>query len=194
MDLDDISGIFQKDTSLIKGVVDGNILLKRVNNSYGIIADAKIMNLIIGNIPVGNLTLNAENPTTEKFNIDLKLSGGDNNLTANGYYVPNGGDQSIHINAAIQSLSLQTVQAFSMGNITKASGNLTGNFLVEGNTSLPEITGELTFNNAIITPAFLNNPLELKHETFQLKKDGIYFKSFTILDKEQHTAILDGAG
>ncbi len=193
LDLDDISGIFQKDTSLIKGVVDGNILLKRVNNSYGLIADAKIMNLIVGKIPVGNLTLNAENPTTEKFNIDLKLSSGDNNLTANGYYVPNGGEQSIHINTAIQSLSLQTVQAFSMGAITKASGNLTGNFLVEGNTSLPEITGELSFQNAFITPAFLNTPLELKNETFQLKKDGIYFNSFTILDKEQHTAILDGA-
>ena len=191
--LDDVSGIFQKDTSLVKGVVDGNILLKRVNNSYGLIADAQIMNLIIGHIPIGNLTVKAENPTTEKFDIDLKLSSAENNLTANGFYVPNGGDQSIHINAAIQSLSLQTVQAFSMGTITKASGNLTGNFLVEGNTSLPEITGQLSFNNAYITPAFLNNPLELKHETFQLKNDGIYFNQFTILDQEKHTAILDGA-
>ena len=190
--LDDISGIFQKDTSLIKGVVDGNVLLKRVNNSYGLIADAKVTNLIVSNIPIGNLTIKAENQTTEKFNIDLKLSGGENNLSANGFYVPNGGNQSIHINAEIQSLSLQTVQAFSMGTITKASGNLTGNFLVEGNTSLPEITGQLVFNNAIITPAYLNNPLELKHETFQLKKDGIYFNTFTILDKEKHTAILDG--
>ena len=191
--IDDISGIFQKDTSLVKGVVDGNVLLKRVNNSYGLIADAKIMNLIVGHIPIGNLTVKAENQTTEKFNIDLKVSGGENNLMANGFYVPNGGDQSIHINAEIQSLSLQTVQAFSMGTITKASGNLTGNFLVEGNTSLPQITGQLSFNNAIITPAFLNNPLELKHETFHLRNDRIYFNSFTILDQEKHTAILDGA-
>jgi len=191
--LDDITGIFQKDTSLIKGVVDGNILLKRVNNSYGLIANAKIMNLIIDNVQIGNLTLNADNPTTEKFNIDLNLSGGDNTLTANGYFVPNGGDQSIQINAAIQSLSLQTVQAFSMGTISKASGNLTGNFQIAGNTSLPEISGELSFHNAFITPAFLNNPLELKNESFQLKNDGIYFNSFTILDKDKHTAIIDGA-
>ena len=190
--LDDISGIFQKDTILVKGVVDGNVLLKRVNNSYGIIADAKIMNLIVSNVPIGNLIIKAENPTSEKFNVDLKLSGGENNLTASGSYVPNGGDQSIRINTQIQSLSLQTVQAFSMGILTKASGNLTGNLLVEGSAALPEITGQLSFNNAIITPAFLNNPLELKHETFQLKKDGIYFNSFTILDKEKHTAILDG--
>lgn len=191
--LDDISGIFQKDTSLLKGVVDGNILLKRVNNSYGLIADAKIMNLIVGHIPIGNLTVKAENSTTEKFNIDLKLASDENNFTATGSYVPSGGDQSININAAIQSLSLQTVQAFSMGSITKASGNLTGNFRIEGSTTLPEISGDLSFNNAFITPAFLNNPLELQHETFQLKKDGIYFNQFTILDQEKHQAILDGA-
>jgi hypothetical protein len=192
LSLDNISGIIQRDTSLIKGIVDGTVLLKRVNNAYGIIADAKIMNLIVSNIPIGNVTVKAENPTREKFILDLKLSGGENNLTASGTYVPNGGDQSIRINTVIQSLSLQTVQAFSMGSITRASGNLSGNFLVQGNTTLPEITGQLTFNNAFITPAFLNNQLELKHETFQLKNDGIYFDSFTILDRDNHTAILNG--
>jgi hypothetical protein len=40
--LDDISRIFEKDTSLVAGNLDGTILLKRVNNAYGIIADAKI--------------------------------------------------------------------------------------------------------------------------------------------------------
>ena len=191
--LEDISGIIQKDTGLVKGVVDGNVLLKRVNDSYGLIADAKIARLIVGNVFIGDLTLKAENPTTERFNIDLKLASDENNFTVRGFYLPNEIDQSIHVDATIQSLSLQTVQAFSMGSITKASGNLTGNFLIEGNTSLPEITGELTFKNAFITPAFLNNPLELKNETFQLKKDGIYFNSFTVLDREKHTAILDGA-
>jgi len=38
----------------------------------------------------------------------------------------------------------------------------------------------------------LNNRLELKHETIQFKKDGIYLNSFTMLDANQHTAIIDG--
>ncbi|NTW32824.1 MAG: translocation/assembly module TamB, partial [Bacteroidetes bacterium] len=190
--LDDISRIIEKDTSLVKGNVDGNILLKRVNNSYGIIADAKISKLFVREVPIGNLSVKAENPTTEKFNIDISLSGADNNLTAKGYFVPNGGDNSINIKAAIQSLSLKTIEAFSMGAITEASGNLTGNFLIEGRTDAPDVTGELTFNNVFVTPAALNNKLQLKHETIQLKKDGVYFNSFTILDTEMHTAIIDG--
>jgi len=190
--LDDISRIFEKDTSLVKGNVDGNVLLKRVNNTYGIIADAKISNLVVREIPIGDLSVKADNPTAARFDIDVHLSGTDNNLTANGYFIPDGGDNSISIKTVIQSLSMKTVEAFSMGQITEASGNLTGNLFIQGATNAPEITGELVFNDAFIKPAVLNNRLELRHETIQLKKEGIYFKSFTLLDADKHTAIIDG--
>jgi len=191
--LDDISRIVEKDSSLIKGNLDGNLLLKRVNNTYGLVADAKISNLFVHEVPVGNLSLKAQNPIYEKFNIDVDLLGTDNNLKANGYYIPKGGENSISIKTVIQSLSMKTVEAFSMGQMSEAAGILTGNLLVEGNTGAPTISGELVFNNAFLKPAFLNNRLELKHETIYFKDDGIYFKSFTLLDEKQHTAILAGS-
>ncbi|MCL4484685.1 MAG: hypothetical protein M1445_19080, partial [Bacteroidetes bacterium] len=146
----DISRIVEKDSSLVKGNVDGNILLKRVNNTYGLIADAKISNLEVHDVPIGNLAVKADNPTADKFNIEVKLVGPDNNLTANGYFIPNGGDHSIGIQTDIQSLSLKTVEAFSMGQLKEASGTLTGNLLVEGSATAPDVTGELVFNNAFI--------------------------------------------
>lgn len=191
--LEDISRIVEKDSSLVKGNVDGNVLLKRVHNSYGIIADANITNLIVRNVPIGNLAVKAENTTSERFDINAKLSGVDNNLTATGYFVPNGGANSLNIKADIQSLSMKTVEAFSMGQVTEASGNASGNFLLAGRTDAPEITGELTFNNAFLKPAYFNNRYELKHETVQIKNDGIYFNSFTLVDPNQHTAVIDGA-
>ena len=191
--LENISGIVSKDTALVKGTIDGNVLLKKVNNSYGLIADAKIADLILSKTPIGNLSLKAEDITTERFNIEVNLSGADNNLTANGYYIPNAVANSISLKAEIQSLSMKTVEAFSMGQIKEAAGTITGNFLIDGTTSAPGISGELVFNNAFIKPAFLNNKLELKHETIELKKNGIYFKEFTLLDVNKHTAIIDGA-
>jgi len=190
--LEDISRIIEKDSSLAKGNIDGNVLLKRVNNSYGIIADAKITNLIVRNVPIGNLVVKAENPTTERFNLNAILSGTENNLTATGYFIPNGGNNSLHIKGDIQSLSMKTVEAFSMGQVTQTSGNLSGNFLLAGRTDAPDITGELTFNNAFLNPSFLNNRYELKHETVQLKTDGIYFKNFTLLDANHQKAVIDG--
>ena len=191
--LDDISRIVEKDTSLVKGNLDGNLLLKRVNNAYGLVADAKISNLFVHEVPIGNITLKASHPSNEKFNVDLNLSGTDNNLTASGYFIPNSSENSISIKTVIQSLSMKTVEAFSMGQISEAAGTLTGNILVEGNTGSPMISGELVFNNAFLKPAFLNNRLELKHETIEFKNDGIYFKSFTVLDPKQNAAILDGS-
>jgi len=191
--LNDISQIVEKDTSLVAGNVSGNVLLKRVNNSYGIIADAQISNLAVHNVPIGDLSLKADNPTSQKFDITMKLSGVDNNMTASGTYIPNGGDNSVHIKADIQSLSMKTVEAFSMGQITEASGKMTGNFQINGNTSAPDITGELVFENAFLKPATLNNRLELKHETIQLKKEGLYFNSFTMLDAGHHSAVINGS-
>ena len=190
--LDDISRIIEKDTSLVKGNVDGNILLKRVNNTYGIIADAKISNLVVRDVPVGDLSVKADNPTTERFDLDVNLSGTDNNLTAKGYYIPAGGNNSINIKTDIQSLSMKTIEAFSMGQITEAAGTLTGNIFIQGESDKPQITGELLFNDVFIKPAVLNNRLELKHETIKLKEDGIYFNSFTLLDAGKNSAIIDG--
>ena len=62
---------------------------------------------------------------------------------------------------------MKTVEAFSMGQMTEASGTVTGNFLITGRTDAPEINGVLTFNNAFLKPTYLNNRLELKHETVQ---------------------------
>ena len=191
--LDDISRIVEKDTSLVKGTLDGNLLLKRVNKSYGLVADAKISNLFVHEVQIGNLSLKAANTSAEKFNVDLNLSGKDNNLTANGYYIPNGGENSISIKTVIQSLSMKTVETFSMGQISESAGVLNGNILVEGNTTAPSISGELVFNNAFLKPAFLNNRLELKHETIQFKNDEVIFNSFTVLDPKQNAATLDGS-
>jgi len=191
--LGDISQIVQKDTSLIKGSVDGNLLLKRVNNSYGIIADAQIRNLIVRDVPIGDVSLKADNPTSEKFNLDLTLAGNDNKLTASGYFVPNGGANSINIKTNIESLSMKTVEAFSMGQITQASGKVTGDILINGSTAAPEITGELVLDNVFMNPTVINNRLEFKHEKLQLKTDGIYLNNFTMYDAANNSATIDGS-
>lgn len=192
-ELSDLSGIVTKDSTLVSGIINGNAQLKRINETYGLIADASISSLFIRSIAIGNLSIKAENTQSERFNIGVNLSGAENNLSANGYYIPNGGVNSINIKAQIESLSMKTLEAFSMGQISETSGMLSGDFLVAGNTDAPEITGQMVFNNAFLKPAFLNNRIELKNESIQLKNDGIYFSNFTLSDSEQNTAIINGA-
>jgi hypothetical protein len=191
--LDDISGILEKDTGLLKGIVDGNALLKRIEDTYGINADIEISDLAIREVPVGTISFNAENATPEKFEIDLKLIGQDNNLTLNGYFIPDDSNNTIRMHASIRSLSMKTIEAFSMNQITESSGILSGNFLIEGTTAIPEITGDLVFSDVFFNPGFLNNRLHVKNEIILIKADGIHFDSFTLQDVNQQTAIIDGS-
>lgn len=191
--LHDLAGIVAKDSALVTGTIDGNVLLKRVDESSGIIADATVTDLFLRNIPIGNLEAHVEDAGLEKFNVDVHLSGAGNNLTARGHYLPNGGANAINIKTVIESLSMKTIEAFSMGQLSEASGTLSGEFLVKGTTDTPGITGELVFRNAFLNPAFLNHRIELKNETIQMKDDGIYFNNFTLFDAKQNTAVLNGA-
>jgi len=190
--LEDISQIVEKDSSIARGDLNGKILLKRVNKSYGIIADAQITNLFVRNIPIGDLTVKAASRTNKQFKINAKLVGVDNNIMAMGYYTPSDSMNSLNIKADIQSLSMKTIEAFSEGQITEASGNINGNLLITGKASTPQITGALTFNDVFFKPTYFNNRYEIKHETVQLQTNGIYLNTFTLFDSSQHTAIIDG--
>lgn len=193
LDLAILSQIIEKDSSLLEGELNGDVLLKSVNNSFGIIAKAGITDLKFKKIPIGDLMLDAKNPTTERFDVNLSLKGFDNELSANGYFIPDSAHNSVYVESDIQSLSMKTVEAFSMGQIKDASGFISGNFLLQGKISNADLTGNLVFNNVFLNPVYLNNRLELKHETIALKSDGIYFDTFTVLDSKKNAATLNGS-
>ena len=190
--LDDISRMIESDSSFINGTADGNVLLKRENNSYGIIADAKISDLQFRNIPIGEVSVKATNPEANRFDLDLTLSGPENNLSAQGFFLTREGDNSINIKTAVQSLSMKTIEAFSMGQISESSGTLSGDLIIQGTIRSPDITGSLVFNDVFVKPAMLNNRLHLANETIEFKPGGIHFSSFTLTDINQNKAIIDG--
>ncbi|MEA4936383.1 MAG: translocation/assembly module TamB domain-containing protein [Paludibacter sp.] len=182
-----------KNNDLLKGRLEANALLKKMSSGYSITADAEIAQLAVQGIPVGNLSLKASNPVTDRVDIDLSLTGEGNDLSANGYYLLNGEDNAIKVDAVLHSLSMKTIEAFSMGQLSQASGLVGGKFVVEGNTNHPKINGNLTFKNAEMKPAFLNNTIFLKDESITLRTDGIYFNAFTIRDVNQQKAVVDGS-
>lgn len=190
--LEDISRIVEKDTTLAQGTLDGNVLLKRVNNTYGIISDASIKDLTIRKVPIGDLSLKAENPTGKRFDVDFGLKGAGNDISAKGYYVPDTSGGNVNVDMEIAALSMKTVEAFSMGQITQTEGSIHGKFSVHGTTKAPDVNGSLTFSNAYLNPKILNNRLQLKNETIQLTQNAVTLNNFTLLDSKGHPATLSG--
>ncbi len=191
--LGDLSRIIENDTSLVKGVVDASVLLKRVNGGRGIVADAAISNLIVHDVPVGDLTLTTTNPYADRYDLRLELSGAGNDLTATGSFNTGSSGTTMDITAAIASLSMKTVEAFAPRQVSETAGTLSGSALISGPVSSPKATGELHFNEVFVNPAVLNNRLGITNETIQLKSDGLWFDTFTVTDAKRQTATLDGS-
>ncbi len=192
-DLNEISGIVEKDTGLVAGIVDGTVLLKRVKNIYGIIADARITNLSVHEIPIGDLSVKAKNPNAEQFDINIALTGDNNQLTASGSYLPNAKNNALNMKVNIAKLALKSVQAFVPDIISNASGDVAGDFTVGGDLSAPDISGTLTFNDVIVKPRMLNSTLHIAKQSIRMTPDGIHFATFTMKDSNQNVAIIDGS-
>jgi hypothetical protein len=191
--LEDISRIIEKDTNLAQGIVNAEILMEKVDEASAITANLTIDDLYVHNVPIGNLKLNAENQTPGKYDVELDLSGSNNKLTATGNIITGNDKTMVDIKTDIQALSMETIEAFSMGQITEASGKLSGDLLVQGELGAPEIAGELIFSDAFLKPAVLNTGLGLKQEKIQFTADGIKFNSFTITDPDNNSAVVNGS-
>ncbi|MEX0981509.1 MAG: translocation/assembly module TamB domain-containing protein [Bacteroidales bacterium] len=217
--LDDVSKIIENDPELVKGTVNGTILVKRSGNgtsgsapgepgmaaevtkgegsapgsaATGIIADASVSNLIVRGVPVGDLTVTTTNPASNRFELIATLSGAGNDLSAAGYIISSPAHGVIDITADIASLSMKTAEAFSAGQLTETAGTISGNAKVSGSLSAPEVTGELRFSEVFLRPAVLNNRLRIVDETVELRSDGLFFDTFTVTDPNNQSATLDG--
>ncbi|MCF8222590.1 MAG: translocation/assembly module TamB domain-containing protein [Bacteroidales bacterium] len=197
--LEDLSQIIETDSGLVKGTVDGSVLLTKAlpgDKGYsvtGIIADASVSNLIVLGVPIGNLTVATTNPAENRYDLSATLSGAGNDLTATGHIIRSTTRGTIDLTADIASLSMKTAEALSGGQITETAGTLSGNAYISGPLSTPKVTGQLNFSEVYFKPAALNNRLKIANETVHLKSDGLYFDSFKITDSNKQSASITGS-
>ena len=191
-DLASLSDIVERDSALVEGIVDGNIFLKRINNTYGFTSDLVVSLIKFRNNAVGDLSLKASRFEDKKFDLNASLTGNGNDVTVKGFLQPQQDVTALNLDAVIKTLSMKSAEAFSMGQITDGAGNLSGNFSVRGNSAQPNVNGTINFNDVYARPAALNNRLHIANEKIALTNEGISFNNFSFNDEENHTAVLNG--
>ncbi|HZY78786.1 MAG TPA: translocation/assembly module TamB domain-containing protein [Cyclobacteriaceae bacterium] len=150
-----------------------------------------IAGLTILQIPIGDLTLGLDH-SQDRYNVAMNLRGNRTNLDTKGYYGGPKGSEVLDLVADIHQLNMEAVQAFSMGQITNATGLLKGSMTVKGKPTHPDVTGNLTFSEVSVVSTFLNSQYQLKNETISIKNDNISLNNFTIADANNNTAQLKG--
>ncbi len=142
---------------------------------------------------MGKLTVAVENEGARSLQARLDLYGQDNNIELDGaYYMEPSNGEDFNFDLKVHQLNLKSMQGLTFGAIRESKGSLNGELNIRGTTARPSILGALHTNDLQTTVSMLNAPFTLPKETISFTARGLEFDNFTILDKNQRKATING--
>jgi len=186
-----LTNLAEQDSLLVEGTINGNVVVKNVLATPIFTADIKVDTLTYNTDTVGNILIKVDNETANAFNAVVAISGNGNDVKLGGKYYTGEGKMDLKLD--VNNFNMVSVKPFTFGALTQADGSLKGNVAIQGTTALPDIHGELRFDNANITPEATGEKLHLSNEAIAVQThDIITFNKFTLLDSAGKKAVLDG--
>lgn len=192
-DLHTLSQIIEDDTSLVQGILDGNIDLKNFHKNPAFTSKLNIQDLAYKQSRIGNVNITANNLTTDRYTANIELTDSINRATISGYYLSSDENSALHFNTNIQRIQLHSLEAFSKNQIKESMGRIKGNIDITGSLKKPKFNGNIQFVNASTKVAYTNQRLYMKEETILISPEKITFNSFNIRDTLNNEAIINGS-
>ncbi len=191
--LANLSLIVEKEKELVRGELNGHFVLFNVNGVSAFTSDLVIDSLRFMAIPIGDITLladNSQNP--EQFDVNLKLLGFDNDLTVNGYYLAQDSVGQLSLDVDINRLNMAAVEPFTFGQVSRMSGFVDGSMNVRGTTEVPDVTGQLRFNDVAFNAPYANTYLRMQDNTIDIANQRMIFNDLTLTDTLNNNAVIKG--
>jgi hypothetical protein len=189
-DLITITNIIKKDDWELSGKINGNALVKNSATSPIFTSDLTVENFRFKKDTVGNLNIKIDNLIANTYRAEIAITGQDNNVNLAGIYKT--GDSSFDMNLNIIKLNLKSIQGFTMNQLSESTGFFTGNFKINGNTSQPNLIGELEFNDIGFKATQLNAKFNSINEKVLFTTDAITFNRFVIKDEKGNDLTING--
>lgn len=184
-------GIATRDSTLATGILNGKILLSDYMKAPVYTGELTIDSLAVTKIPVGNLVLKSTNETENLIRVDMSLTNGENNMTLDGSYNLKS-ESPMDFKLDLKKLSAQTIEAFSFGELKKATGNLTGNIAITGATDSPRLDGAINFNDIAFNATQLGSRYSLANQKINFNGQNINFNNFIIADSTNQQMKING--
>ncbi|MBC8767760.1 translocation/assembly module TamB domain-containing protein [Arenibacter sp. BSSL-BM3] len=185
--------LFNPDSPLASGLVNGNLIIENPYGATGIVADYKISDLEIMQHPLGNLSLKATSKTSDTYDFNLALKGGGADIDLKGDYAAAETGAKLNLDLDLNRIDLKVIEDFSFGTLKDTHGYLSGKIDVSGTTTSPVYTGTINFNETDFNVASLNSVFKISDETLKIDTDGVYLDNFQITDANGSIFKLDGS-
>lgn len=200
-DLAELARIAQQQDSLVAGTLNGTARIDNLGTKrQAFTADATVRNLVFQKALIGDIALNATNPSADRYNVDARLTGGaagsagaaGNDVQIRGTYVTTSATPLDFVVDA-NRLNFKLIEPFSAGQISSATGYIRGQLTLKGATTAPQVRGTLTTSDdaGFIVPQ-LGSPFRLPNQALTFDNRGIAFNNFTVLDSASNKAVANG--
>lgn len=188
-----ITSYLNPEEAIVRGGVNGNLIIEDPFQKSGLLADLRINDFGILGVVFGNLQLDAEAIGGNSYNFDLAVNEGPADLVLEGSYVTDQQGANLDLQLDLIEVQMEVLEEFSQGEILETEGSFSGEFSLTGTLAEPVYEGSLYFDNAAFTVAMLDTPFLLPDETLRITNEGIFMDEFQILDVNQNELVLDGA-
>ena len=181
------------DTLLADGKLSGTVNIQRMTPALQMNADLKIEKLSVLGDTLGNLAAQVNNEKENALSAKVQLKEQGNDIAVDGtYYLKTQNGNDFDFNVDVNALSLKSFESLAGNQIHNSSGFIRGKLQLQGTAKAPVITGELRTENLATTVTQLNAEFKMPAEKISFTKDRVSLSNFTILDKDNNKATIDG--
>ncbi|MGZ9736745.1 translocation/assembly module TamB domain-containing protein [Flavobacterium sp. GNP002] len=189
-DIKTITSIVEKDDLQMSGKINGNALVKNISTTPLFTSDLNIENFTFKKDTIGKISIKVNNAIANQYDAVIAITGQGNQVNLEGNYKTT--DSSFDMNLDIDKLNLKSIQGFTLDNITESTGFLTGDFKITGNTSQPNVIGELKFNEIGFKVKQLNAKFKSLNDKIVFSPNAILFDNFIIKDEKDNDLAING--
>jgi hypothetical protein len=188
--IETLTNIINKQELKITGTLDGKAELRNLATKPVFTSDLDIKDFAISKDTVGNIKIKVNNEIANTYTADVSITGQGNQADIKGNY--NAASESFDLNVDLQKLNIESLQAFSLGNIKDGKGYLSGNFKITGTANDPDLNGNLLFNDVGLRVTQLNSYFKGMNDNISFTDSGITLKNFAIEDEKNNELTING--
>jgi hypothetical protein len=185
-----ITEIIKKDSLLAAGTINGNVQLRNLTQNMTFTSDLSVSDFKFYGSPIGDLAIKVDNQQADILNADVKLTGNNNDVQILGTYTTT--NKNLNLNVDLNRIEMESVQGFTMNQITNSEGYLSGNLKLTGTTDAPRILGNLRFNDVGLMVTQTGSDFRNINEEIDFTQRGMEFDNFKINDKDGNSLNING--
>ncbi len=180
------------DSMMVAGVLAGNVVLQNYTQpTPAFTGDFSIRGLTFMNILIGDLLAKADNKTADNIVAEATLKSPQNDVRLSGNYLLKS-KAPLDLKLDIRKMGMQTVEAFSAGQLRRTRGSLTGQATIKGALDKPRIDGTVAFDSVSFNVTQLGATYRINKSSLQLKGSEILLQKFVVNDTVNRSLQIDG--